>query len=364
MRRVMVAVGIASISLRNMVGSTMKKLPLISLFAVTIASCNAVPEIVKDLGDGLYGHIKTDKGDIVLRLFYERAPLTVSNFVGLAEGILENSHVDGQPFYNGLVFHRVVDDFVIQGGDPEGNGSGGPGYNFPDEFHAELRHDKKGMVSMANSGPNTNGSQFFITLTDTPWLDDKHSVFGEVVVGMEVVETIAESDSMRSVDIIRVGDGAKKFNVSQEEFTALINTILEAQRAAALERKNAAIATIKEKWSGVTENKDGMFFEILKNGTGRAPVRGDRITVQYTIETLEGRVIDSSYSSGSAPPQFVFLQDRVLPAWELAIGEMQIGEKRRVISPPELSFGTDGLEGFIESNAYVYYELELVSVEQ
>ena len=166
--------------------------------------------------DGIYALIKTTKGDIMLQLEYKKAPLTVANFIGLAEGKIENTAKPlGTPYYDGLKFHRVIKDFMIQGGDPLGNGTGGPGYSFRDEFVAELKHDKAGILSMANAGPATNGSQFFITHKETPWLDGRHSVFGHVVSGQEVVDAIAQNDIINEIVIIYQGKEAKQFDAAK-----------------------------------------------------------------------------------------------------------------------------------------------------
>lgn len=162
---------------------------------------------------GLFAKINTAKGSILIKLEMEKTPLTVANFVGLAEGkIPNNAKAAGVPFYNGLLFHRVIANFMIQGGDPDGSGGGGPGYLFQDEFHPDLRHTGPGILSMANRGPNTNGSQFFITHVETPWLDFKHTVFGHVVEGQDVVNTIANNDKIDSIEIIRKGEAAEKFD--------------------------------------------------------------------------------------------------------------------------------------------------------
>jgi peptidylprolyl isomerase len=165
--------------------------------------------------NGLFAKMNTSKGTILLALEMEKTPLTVANFVGLAEGKIENkARAVGIPFYNGLVFHRVIPNFMVQGGDPEGTGAGGPGYRFKDEFHPELRHTGPGILSMANAGPGTNGSQFFITHVKTDWLDGKHSVFGHVVEGQEVVDAIEMGDILESIEIVRKGEAAENFDAA------------------------------------------------------------------------------------------------------------------------------------------------------
>jgi len=195
------------------------------LFVVLLITCTSGESVAIEnlqLPEGLYAKLSTSQGDILIKLEFEKTPLTVANFVGLAEGTKESNRGQRSRFYDGLTFHRVIPNFMIQGGDPVGNGTGGPGYKFPDEIDSTLKHDIPGVVSMANAGPGTNGSQFFITHVKTPWLDGKHTIFGHVVEGQAVVNAIRQGDAIQTVNIIRIGDKANKFKTDQVAFDALL----------------------------------------------------------------------------------------------------------------------------------------------
>ena len=211
----------------------------------------------QELADGLYAKISTGRGDIVLRLEYEKTPMTVMNFVGLAEGAIRADGRSGKPFYDGLKFNRVIADFMIQGGDPAGTGSGGPGYTFPDEIDASLRHSGPGVLSMANRGPGTNGSQFFITHKETPWLDGKHTVFGRVVSGQDVVDKIRQGDVMKKVTIIRQGAKAKAFAADQAAFDAAVRSAGERAARKVEDEKKAVFARIEELLPGAQKSPSG-----------------------------------------------------------------------------------------------------------
>jgi cyclophilin family peptidyl-prolyl cis-trans isomerase len=195
---------------------------LILLFITFTAGESFSSEGQQQLSDGLYAKFITSKGDILIKLEFERTPLTVVNFIGLAEGTKDSNRGKGVRFYDGLTFHRVIPNFMIQGGDPAGNGSGGPGYKFPDEIDSTLKHDVPGVLSMANAGPGTNGSQFFITHVKTPWLDGKHTAFGRVVEGQDIVNAIRQGDTIKRISIIRIGSKATAFKADQDSFDALL----------------------------------------------------------------------------------------------------------------------------------------------
>ena len=330
--------------------------------AISILIAGAAIGAPRDVptGDGMYANIKTTRGEITVRLEFQKTPMTVCNFVGLAEGTL--AAAGGKPFYDGLAFHRVIPDFMIQGGDPAGNGSGGPGYKFPDEFDPDLRHDGKGVLSMANAGPGTNGSQFFITHKATPWLDDKHTVFGRVVQGQEVVDAVKQGDKIEKITIVREGAAAKAFKSDQATFDAYLKNSGGAAAAKAKARKDADLATIAAKYPQALKTASGMLYLILKKGTGAKPVAGKTVSVNYKGMFLSGETFDASDLHGG-PIDFQAGAGRIIPGWEEAVLDMQVGEKRLVVLPPELAYGERGAGGGIPPNAFLVFEMELVKIK-
>jgi peptidyl-prolyl cis-trans isomerase len=309
--------------------------------------------------DGVYAVIDTNKGDIVLELFYKETPMTVCNFVGLAEGTLDAAK--GKPFYDGLTFHRVIANFMIQGGDPDGKGTGGPGYRFPDEFVDNLKHSSAGVLSMANAGPGTNGSQFFITHVPTPWLDGKHTVFGRVVKGQDVVNKIVQGDLMNSVSIIRKGVDAQKFTATQKDFnTYLAKAIEQAKQRAALKREKYE-ALIKQKFPNAIKNESGIFYTIVKEGKGAQAQAGKTLSMKYKGSLLDGTVFDDS--DMREPLTFVAGAGQLIAGFDQQAVQMTVGEKRTIVIPPELGYGSRGAGGFIPPDAYLVFELELLSVK-
>lgn len=314
-----------------------------------LAVLPAFPEDQR-LPDGLYAEIATARGTIVCSLEYQKAPMTVSSFMGLAEGTLAANGVLGKKFFDGLTFHRVEPGFVIQGGDPNGNGTGGPGYEFPNETRPDLKHDRAGTLSMANAGPDTNGSQVFVTLRPTPNLDGGYNVFGYVVKGMDVANAIQKGDAITSVKILRVGPAAKAFTVTQESFNALV------AKAKASER-SAAIAFITKKWPRLTTTKSGLMYEVLEKGSGGSPTPGATVSVNYTGMLLDGRVFDSTQARGSPA---VLRSDRVIKGWNEALLAMKRGERRTLVIPPELAYGEAGYPGVIPPNAFLVFDVQLI----
>lgn len=312
---------------------------------------------ISELKDGLYAEITTSKGEILLNLEYEKAPMTVSNFVGLIEGSLNREEED-EPFYDGLNFHRVLDKFMVQGGCPLGTGTGGPGYSFPDEFDPSLRHDSPGTLSMANSGPATNGSQFFITHVETPWLDDKHTVFGKIVGNMDVVNSIQQGDRIDAVTVIRKGSGADAFTVTKAGFEEIVEQAGTASTKKAKKKASNVISEIKNRYPNAVETKSGLRYIVLNEGSGdSSPVKGTKVTVHYVGTLLNGKEFDSSIKRGE-PAEFAVGQ--VIEGWNEALKSMKKGEKRTLIIPPALGYGERGHPGVIPPNSFLIFDVELI----
>lgn len=307
--------------------------------------------------NGIYAVIDTEKGNIIVELEFEKAPMTVANFIGLVEGEL-NFENPGENFYEGLNFHRVIENFMIQGGCPKGDGTGGPGYRFPDEFHPSLKHDGPGVMSMANAGPGTNGSQFFITHVKTPWLDGKHSVFGHVIEGQDVVNKIAQGDKINDITIERVGEKAGKFIVTKQIFSDLVEESAKMAEARRLEEVKKIEDEIKNRFPKAVSTPSGLKYVVVREGDNKGyPKFGQNVTVHYTGTLLDGRIFDSSVHRGE-PATFEIGQ--VIEGWNEALVTMSKGEKRTLIIPPELGYGIHGYPGIIPPNSYLIFDVELL----
>lgn len=305
--------------------------------------------------NGIYAKFNTNKGSITIQLTYEETPGTVANFVGLAEGHIPNTpREEGTPYYDGLTFHRVIPDFMIQGGCPQGSGSGGPGYQFADEFHPDLKHDTPGILSMANAGPGTNGSQFFITHVATPWLDGKHTVFGKLTEGQDVVNAIAQGDVMERVEIIRVGAEAENWDA------ATVFRHFEEERQQRLAEARKAQETELEKLAeGFEKTDSGLRYKILKEGNGTSPQKGATVSVHYTGKLIDGTVFDSSYQRNQ-PIQFPLGVGQVIKGWDEGIALLTPGAKARFVIPSHLAYGSAGAGGVIPPDATLVFDVELV----
>jgi len=327
----------------------------LAFFSISASSCSAQ----ESRPNGMYALLKTTKGTIVISLEFEKAPMTVGNFVGLAEGKLDVTK--GKPFYNNLTFHRVVPDFVVQGGDPAGDGTGGPGYQFPDEIVPELKHDSAGILSMANAGPNTNGSQFFITLEPTPWLDGKHSVFGKVIEGMDVVKALQQGDRIESLTIQRVGADAKAFDSSQKAWDQRLSAAYATLKALNAQKRQADLASIAQRWPDFKVDANGIFQKVIRKGFGEMPTAGSKVSVIYKGMLLDGTVFDQSALSGG-PFSFTIGKGEVIDGWDMVVSTMQKGEKRIIILPPELAYGSQSIGDVIPPNSFLMFEIELVAI--
>ncbi len=345
-------------------------LGLIAFLQLTLSAQNKqISKMDQDFlskqADGLYAKFQTSRGDIYTTLEFKKVPMTVGNFVALAEGKMENKAKSiGKPFYDSLKFHRVISiangdqqNFMIQGGDPMGTGAGGPGYSFPDEFDASLTHSGPGVLSMANSGPATNGSQFFITHVATPWLDNKHSIFGKVVQGQDIVDATKQNDVLVTLTILRKGaeamafDGLKAFNDGKANL-AKKNAAADAERAAAAEKIKASFPN---------STPSGLKYVVLQEGTGAMPVATSNVKVHYTGSLTDGKVFDSSVQRGQ-PIDFGLNQ--VIQGWTEGVQLMKEGAKYKFYIPYKLAYGEAGYPGAIPPKSDLIFEVELIKINQ
>lgn len=354
----------------------MKKIILLLLIAVS--SFYSCKDDHNNLPDGLYADIETNKGHIIVELDYKKAPITVANFVSLAEGkneFVTDENLKKKPFFDGLKFHRVIEDFMIQSGDPLGTGSGDTGYKFKDEF-SDLKFDKAGVLAMANNGPGTNSSQFFITHVETPWLDNKHTIFGHVVdvKDQEVVNKVVQGDNIVSVTIIRNGEAAKKFD-AVKVFHDYFSEIAKEQRKTA-EVQKEKIAYYTSLQPKVVKTTSGLQYAITEKGTGKKPAAGSIVYIQYAGFLADGTLFDTSIQD--VAKQFgKFDQGRAdaqqYKAIEYKIGSKQglisgfiegaellsIGDKAVLFIPSHLAYGETGAGGVIPPNANIIFEIQL-----
>ena len=308
--------------------------------------------------DGLYAKFNTSKGEILVALEYQKTPGTVGNFVALAEGNLENSaKPQGTPYYDGLKFHRVIPDFMVQGGCPQGTGTGNPGYQFDDEFHPDLKHDGPGILSMANAGPGTNGSQFFITHIETPWLDGNHTVFGKVQEGQDVVDAIAQDDTIDSMEILRVGADAENFNAIEA-----FRTFEGSREKRLAEEKAAKEAALDKIAAGFDSTESGLRYQIIQKGTGVKAEKGKTVSVHYKGQLPDGTVFDSSYKRNQ-PIDFGLGMGQVISGWDEGIQLLNVGDKARFVIPSDLAYGSRGAGGVIPPDATLIFDVELMDVK-
>ena len=371
----------------------MRQMNLIALLSAMFVffSCNSQKKAYKDLGDGLFADIETTKGHIVVKLNYKEVPTTVANFVTLAEG--KNNFVKveykGKPFYNGTIFHRVIDGFMIQGGDPTGTGMGDPGYRFEDEFVPSLRHNKKGILSMANSGPNTNGSQFFITQVPTPHLDGRHTVFGETVKGEEVIDAIAkaprngqdrpnEDIKIKNITIVANGKDAEKFD-AVKVFDSYFKSVAEREKEKEERVKRASakfLEDIKVQEPQAKVLPSGVKIFTINNGEGKQPKQTEFAMVNYAGYLRNGVLFDSnikeveeSYGkyqamreqqNGYQPIPFPYTRSaQLIPGFKEALLTMKVGDKIRVFIPATLGYGEAGAGDVIPPNSDLIFDIEI-----
>lgn len=359
--------------------------------------------VVATANQGIFAEMETSKGKISIQLEYKKTPVTAANFISLAEGTnasVTDVKLKGKPFYNGLKFHRVIADFMIQGGDPAGNGSGGPGYAFKDEF-TDAKFDKAGILAMANSGPKTNGSQFFITHKETLWLTGKHTIFGQVIKGQDIVNAIKQDDIINKITIIRKGADAKKFDATKifadymaskpgddakDAVTAAENqkkqAELEAQKKAEYLKTYAPIVIAKAKYlseikSKALETATGLKYKITQTGTEKKPADGTNVYINYAGYLEDGSLFDSSIESvnkefgkydenrakqnGYQPFPFPYgKKEGLIPGFLEGLSLLHFGDKALIFIPAKLGYGEKGAGNVIPPNANIIFEIEML----
>lgn len=363
---------------------------ILSVASISLLSCTSIykkmnvdKEIYQGLQDGLYANFQTSKGNMIVKFEDKKSPVTVANFIGLAEGKIENtSKAKGVPFYDGTIFHRIIKNFMIQGGDPKGTGMGDPGYKFDDERN-DLKHTGKGILSMANSGPNTNGSQFFITEVPTPWLDGKHTIFGEVVVGKDLVDVIANVETgaqdkpktdvvLEKVSVFSKGDEYKEYDAAKvfAEGKGKIkeaNQVYLAKEAEERKRKEEEFAAnqqklVEELKAGMQKTESGLYYKITKTSEGKQPTKGSTVSVHYAGKLIDGNEFDNSFKRGE-PIEIPIGMGHVIRGWDEGIMLLKEGEAATLLIPAEMGYGARGAGGVIPPNAWLIFDVELVKVK-
>ena len=331
---------------------------------ITLFSFSALiwsQEESKELAPGIYANMKTTKGDILIWIDYQKVPMTSANFIGLCEGNIElDSFKVTKPYYDGVVFHRVLPNFVIQAGQST-TGAPGPGYKFPDEFDTSLLHTGAGILSMANAGPGTNGSQFFVTKAATPHLDMKHSVFGHVVHGLDVVEKIEQTkDSIKTIEIIRVGNAATKFSAPK-----VFKVQVAIKRQAALDAIKNQNATFKKEmleiYPSAKQTASGLMYDIVKIGNGAFPKVGQQVEVHYTGTFLDGKKFDSSRDRNETFKVPIGM-GKVIKGWDEGIPLCSVGGQIRLIIPYWLAYGEAGRSS-IPPKSHLIFDVEVFSIQ-
>lgn len=362
-----------------------KKLLTYLVLLLTLINCKTLSidkDTYNELQDGIYANLQTSKGDMLVKLEDKKSPITVANFVGLAEGKIANkAKKKGEPFYDGTIFHRVIKDFMIQGGDPQGTGMGDPGYKFDDEKN-DLEHTGKGVLSMANSGPNTNGSQFFITEVATPWLNGKHTIFGKVIKGEATIDSIANVQKgpqdkpvvpvvLEKVSIITKGqdykhyDAEKIFEEGKSKIQENNKTYLAKAEAEKLKKeeefKANQVKMVEELKAGMQKTDSGLYYKITKTTDGKSPKAGDLVSVHYAGKLVDGTEFDSSFKRGE-PIEFNVGVGQVIKGWDEGIMLLKEGETATLLIPSDLAYGARGAGGVIPPNAWLVFDVELVKV--